>query len=401
ISPVELKSNTTLFVSPDAKLVSLDCDENSASSSPIENGVITAHDAENVTVTGGGTINGCGTTYTQEAKNSRPLYALEEFNTYTRVIEARNRIRFGKSGATRKPIISFYNCKNTSVNNIILQESAEWTFVINGGSGYDIHNVVIDNHMHVANTDGIDILNCRDVNISKCFIATGDDALVLKPIDGEISDVRITDCEVCSFANCFKIGTETAYDVSNVTVSDCTFFMPDGMTGGYSGIAIESADGANIQNISINNIEMDGVSSPILIWLGNRMRYGEKEIGSIDNISIKNVNAVNTELPSAITGCKADGKVYSIGKVELENINVKYRDTKENLSVMNPVPEWSMKDYPDITRVSHYYFISHEMSGYWDLPCYGIFIRYADTDYSGYRCVPRSCNTREFVYCKK
>lgn len=68
---------------------------------------------------------------------------------------------------------------------------------------------------------------------------------------------------------------------------------------------------------------------------------------------------------------------------------------------MNPVPEWLMKDYPDITRVSHIYFISHEMSDYWDLPCYGIFIRYADTDYSGYRCVPRSCNTRKFDYCKK
>ncbi|MGN1349244.1 MAG: glycoside hydrolase family 28 protein [Acutalibacteraceae bacterium] len=397
ISSVELKSNITLFISQGAKLISLDCDENLKSESPIKDGVIVARNAENVAVTGGGTINGQGLSYTDEAKTDEPLYALKEFNTYTRVIEARKRIRFGKKDIVRNSLISLNNCKNAYINNIVLEESASWTLVINGGNGYNIHNIVIDNHMHVANSDGIDILNCSDVNIRKCFIATGDDGIVIKPRDGAVSDVRISDCEVCSFANCFKIGTETAFDVENVNLENCRFFIPDGMTYGYSGIAIESADGSNISDIHIDNVDMDGVSSPILIWLGNRLRFGNDKIGSIDNISISNINAENVELPSAITGCKADGKVYSIGKVELKNINVKYRDTQENLSVLSNVPEKSMSDYPDIVRVSHIYFISHELSGYWDLPCYGLFIRYADIDYSDFSCTARSCNTREFV----
>lgn len=397
VSTIELKSNVTLFVSDGAKLVSLDCAENEKSATPLNGAVITANDAKNIAVTGGGTICGNGRSYTNEAETEEPLYALKEFNMYTRVIEARKRIRFAKA-TDRNSIIKFSNCTDVSINNIVLNESATWTLVLNNCSNTAISNVVIDNDMHVANTDGIDITGGKNIDISHCFIATGDDAVVLKPIDYEISDVRVSDCVLSSFANCFKIGTETQKDVSNVSVSDCYFFIPDGMTYGYSGIAVESADGSNISDVKIDNIRMDGVSSPLLIWLGNRMKYDNDKIGSISDVSIRNVEAVNTEMPSAITGCEVDGVKHCVKNVSLENFNVTYRNTGENLSVKKSVGEGSMSDYPEITRLSHKYFIDHKFSGYWDLPCYGIFVRHTENvDYSGYKCTPRECNRLEFA----
>ncbi len=185
----------------------------------------------------------------------------------------------------------------------------------------------------------------------------------------------------------------------DVQVDNCYFFMPDGMTFGYSGIAVESADGSVIENVEISDIEMDGISSPLLIWLGNRLKYDEKNVGGISDISIKNVQVKKAEMPSAITGCEADGKTYYVQNVTLENFKVTYRDTKENLSVKKSVSEKSMCDYPEITRVSHSYFIDHKFSGYWDLPCYGMFVRHAkNVDYSGYTCTPRSCSELEFDY---
>lgn len=124
VSTIELKSNVTLFVSENSELISLDCNENSKSASPLSGGVITAYDAENITITGGGTISGCGESYTDAPETEKPLYALEEFNTYTRVIEARKRIRFGKKDTARSSIINLYNCTNAKINNIILNESA-------------------------------------------------------------------------------------------------------------------------------------------------------------------------------------------------------------------------------------------------------------------------------------
>lgn len=400
ISTVELKSNITLFVPDGTKLISLNCAENENSESPLQGAVIIANDAKNIELTGGGTICGSGRSYTNDAENEEPLYALEEFNLYTRVIECRKRIRFA-NGCARSSIINFSNCSDVNINNIILNESAMWTLVISNCDHVNINNTVIDNNMHVANTDGIDITGGTDIKISNCFIATADDGIVLKPIDHLISDVTVSDCVVSSFANCFKIGTETQKDVNNIKVNNCYFFIPDGMTYGYSGIAVESADGSNISNVNIDNITMDGVSSPLLIWLGNRMKYDKGTVGSISDISISNVEAVNTEMPSAITGCKANGKTYYVENVSLKNFSVTYRDTKENLSVKKSVSEISMSDYPDIVRVSHFYFIDHKYSGYWDLPCYGIFVRHTkNTDYSGYTCTPRSCSKLDFVYAE-
>ncbi len=106
----------------------------------------------------------------------------------------------------------------------------------------------------------------------------------------------------------------------DVQVDHCYFFMPnDGMTYGYSGIAIESADGSVIENVNISDIEMDGISSPFLIWIGNRLKYDEKNVGGI---SIKNIDAKNAEMPSAITGCEVDGKTYYVENVSIENFSV-------------------------------------------------------------------------------
>lgn len=245
--------------------------------------------------------------------------------------------------------------------------------------------------MHVANSDGIDICGVTNIKIEHGFIATGDDGIVLKPSDYEIRNVDETDCIISSYANCFKIGTETQMDVSGVSVKYCYFFLPCGITGGYSGIAIESCDGSNVSDISVSDIKMDGISSPLLIWLGNRFKYDKEEVGSIHGVNISNVTATNTEMPSAITGCIDDeNKTLYVQNVALNNINVSYRDTEEDLHIRKTIGESAMSGYPDITRVSHIYFISHELSKYWDLPCYAMAVRHVrNVTYDDYSVTPR------------
>ena len=42
---------------------------------------------------------------------------------------------------------------------------------------------------------------------------------------------------------------------------------------------------------------------------------------------------------------------------------------------------------------------SPEESEYWDLPCYSLFIRYAENfDYKGLKTVPRECSTLQEIY---
>lgn len=384
IKRLELKSFVTVFLDRNAVLAA-ESFEDYQNTEDIPQSIVYANAQTDIGLCGG-TIDGNGVSFTNKPEEDAPFYALKTFNLYTRVMQARKRIRTAKT-SSRPNLLRLENCKNIKLDAVRLKDSANWTFVLSGCENAEIKNLVIDNHLHIANADGIDITGGRSYKIEHCFIATADDAIVLKPFDGEIADVNVNDCTVSSFANCFKIGTETLYDVSHIYVKDCKFFMPSGIVGGYSGIAVESCDGSNIKDVHIENIDMDGVSSVFLIWLGNRLKYNKKEIGSIDSVTIKNINAKNIELPCALTGCKQK----NIGAVTIQNIKSIYRDTQENLSIKNPASEASLSGYPEITRVSHIYLLSHEMSKYWSLPCYGLYTRYAeDTVVSGFDCTPRS-----------
>lgn len=75
--------------------------------------------------------------------------------------------------------------------------------------------------------------------------------------------------------NAFKIGTETANDISDILVENCTFCMPDIYPGSVSGISLESCDGTNLSDVIIRNITMDKIICPLYICLNKRNRYNE------------------------------------------------------------------------------------------------------------------------------
>ncbi len=395
---IHLKSNITLFVSRGAQLLSISCDDNEKSTSPLYKAVVCAENVENITITGGGTINGNGLTYTNEPEVKEPFYALKKFNTYLRVIETRKRIHFGKD-TERNHVLYFKNCEAIKLNNIVLKDSAFWTIRFDNCFNVEIKNFIIDSHIHIANSDGIDICGGENYEINHCFIACADDAICIKSPEYSTKNVRVSDCTLTSCANCFKIGTETQYDVSDVIVKDCHFFMPDGFTYGYSGVAIESCDGANVNNINISDITMDGISSPLLIWLGNRFRYDKKDVGSVQNITLKNIKADKIEMPCAIVGCIDNEIPHYVKNVTIENLTATYRDTGEQLNIRKKVGEYTMSGYPDIPRVSHIYWKSHKLSKYWDLPCYGVCVKHTrNIDYKNIKTIPRSCNKRKEYY---
>ncbi|MDR1940503.1 MAG: right-handed parallel beta-helix repeat-containing protein [Clostridiales bacterium] len=396
-SGIELKSNVTLWIDDGAVLKSMDYDENRLSASPLKTAVIYAEGAENIAVTGGGAIDGRGTSYTKPAKNSQPFYPMSEFNLKKRVLLARTRIREPKG--ERYNIINLLDCKNVTISNIELRESASWTVVLRNSSEISIENIVIDNNIYVANSDGIDLVGCSDADIKNCFIATGDDGICIKSNSGRsVKNITVAHCEIMSLANCFKIGTETIEDISNIEVSDCFFFVTE-ISGGYSGIAVESADGANIDGVRISGIEMRGVSAPFLIWLGCRFKDTDnKAVGSIKNVVIKNIEAYDTETASAIVGCEYKGEIYRPKNIVIDNFFAEYRDTDESLNVLKNPPQIQMNGYPEITRVSHIWLLSHELSLYCDLPAYGLYIRYADgVTLKDSVFVPRTANKRKDI----
>ncbi len=401
IHNIKLESNICLFIEKGAELIFADYDE-ARGKNLCSKPVIYAENADNIRITGGGIIDGNGESYTYESEKPEPMKPLNEFNTYQRVINARKRIRFPKS-EPRPRLMHIRACRNVEITDIIMKNTPFWTCCIEGSADVNIHNIVIDNNIHSGNTDGIDIVGSKNVEVHSSFIAGADDGVCIKTFSESAENIYVHDMTVISFANSFKIGTETGADVKSIRVENCLFTMPENTVGGYAAIAIESADGANVSDISVKNIKMAGVSSPLLIWLGCRLREKRKTPGSVRNIRIENISASDTELPCAVTGCLFGGEVYRPEDIMISNLKAVYRNTGEDLDINDGSDERAMDGYPEITRILHQYINSHEESDYFDLPAYGLFARHVkNLKTESFDICPRDCNKREkniFIDC--
>lgn len=398
---LELKSNITLRINADSELLCITRQENESLKKEDKlssYGFLYANNAEKIIIEGPGRIAGNGATYVKAQKDSSIFLPLDTFNLKTYIVEHRKRIMMGYEHEFKRPfIIGMINCKKVTIRNVEIYEAASWTCRLEGLEDLLVDSIIINNNVNVANADGIDIEGGKNIIIRNSFIATADDAICLKTDYGSppIEGVLVENCEIMSLANHFKIGTATWHDVTDVTVRDCFFFMA-GIAGGYSGIAIEAVDGGKISNINIDNIVMEHVTAPLLIWLG--YRNGESVL---ENINISNITATGCDISSAITGYKRGSNIAYVKDVKLSNFNITYREAKEKLNIYNNSAGayqgiLNMKGYPEITRVSHMYLFNHTLSGYWDLPVYGLFARYVDgLEVENFTVTPRSSNTRE------
>jgi len=217
------------------------------------------------------------------------------------------------------------------------------------------------------------------VRVSNCVVNSPlDDAIVLKSSYGLGSAkptefVTITNCYV---AGCFeegtlldgtykrngrggtgriKFGTESNGGFRNITVSNCVF-------EGCQGLALETVDGALLEDVTITNISMrDIISAPIFLRLGRRMR-GPKEIpiGTLKRVIIDNVVCSNCSprQGSVISGIPD----HYIENVKISNVQIQHQGGtgKEAAAIQPPENETA---YPEPTMFgampSHGFYIRH------------------------------------------
>src|SRR4029077_4584321 len=140
----------------------------------------------------------------------------------------------------------------------------------------------------------------ENVTITNCQVSGYDEGTLL---DGTYKREFRNQNGIFSPTGRIKFGTESNGGFKNITVSNCVF--------DYSrGLALETVDGALLEDVTITNITMrDVVNSPIFIRLGNRAR-GPKEkttVGELRRVIISNIVAYNVEpkYASIISGIPA------------------------------------------------------------------------------------------------
>ena len=163
--------------------------------------------------------------------------------------------------------IALKNCKNVLVSDIGVYNVTDLAIYFAGCENVEISNIKMRVYI-----DGISPDNCKNVKIHDCDIETGDDGIVFKSSYtlnklGECDNIHVYNCRVKSRCSAIKFGTETNGGFKNVVVENVNVYESR-----ITGIAVESVDGAIIDNILLKNITMKNVGTPIFIHLGKRMR---------------------------------------------------------------------------------------------------------------------------------
>lgn len=293
---IQLKSNVTLYLNRNAILHGVATPSAYpsmpitypfvANSAQTTHSLIYASRAENIAITGEGTINGNGGDAVfvseLEGKVMRPFVLLIE------------------------------SCRNVTVSGLTLLNSAMWMQRYIGCDFLKLHNLTVFNHVNF-NNDGMDIDDCHNVIISDCVIDSDDDALCFKSEGARgVKHVVVTNCILSTHASAFKMGTGSvggfeAIQFSNSVIrqSLATNLMhPFKQKSGLTGIDLASTDGGVLRDVNISNISIDSLENPIFMKLGNRMsrkpggKSGVYESVHFSQITIKNAGPVS----SAITG---------------------------------------------------------------------------------------------------
>jgi polygalacturonase len=303
---------------------------------PMGYALIVAVDAAQIGITGKGTIDGQGM---KLAANEHP------FNI-------------------RPFLIRWVRCSDIAVTDIHLANPGAWTMHFSQSKNATVDGITIRcRDAKLQNNDGIDIDSSQHIKITNADIASEDDSLVIKSTGAEpSSDITASNCKLSTRTNAIKIGTESYGGFADINISNITVYNTD-----MSGIALNDVDGGELTNVNISDVNMDGVSIPITVRLGSRLktfRAGDqpKAVGTLHDVKITNVSAKNVRLIGILINGVPGHPVQNLAISNVQ-IEVPGGGTADATKVQLPEKE---KAYPEFNMFGK------------TLPAYGIYARHVD-----------------------
>lgn len=170
----------------------------------------------------------------------------------------------------RPVMVSLRNCRNVLLEDCTFQNSPAWNIHPLICSNVIVKNITVRNPAYAQNGDGIDIDSCTDVVIVGSKFDVGDDGICVK--SGKDADGRergiptkgliVDDCTVYHGHGGFVVGSEMSGGVENVKVSNCRFLGTD------VGLRFKSkrGRGGEVKNIHISGIRMTDIVTETLLF---------------------------------------------------------------------------------------------------------------------------------------
>ena len=333
--PLQIRSNTCLYFEKGAELlgsekredypiISAYNEDRSAVNASWEGepfdcfmSLLSSFDSENITLVGEGTING---------NADKGDWWIDPLT---------------KRGAWRGNNVFFNRCKNVSFIGLNIINSPSWNLHPFYSDDLDFIDLTLRSIPTSPNTDGFDPESCRNVRLLGTRIYVGDDCVAIKSGKKIMADEYYRPCEDLLIRNCYMgeghggvvFGSESSCGVRNVDVSKCIFKNTD------RGLRIKTKRGrgykAVVENVSFDNILMDGVESCFVVNMYYYLsRYGyddyadskeyrevSEQTPHVGEFHFKNIECLNTKVCAGYFYGLPESR---IDLISLENVKVTY-----------------------------------------------------------------------------
>jgi polygalacturonase len=249
--PIALKSGITLEVDKGATLLGssdhADYQPKTEFRQPAVEPLVIASSANNVSIVGGGVIDGAGESWWKMARGVKDA---------------------GVMGIHPRPrLVVFDHCKHVRVEGVTLQNSGFWQLVPYYSDDIVIRNIRVLAPANSPNTDAVDPFSSSNIVIDHLYADVGDDNIAIKsgainsPGGDEPSkNIHITDSTFLH-GHGLSVGSEIAGGVQNVVAERIHF------NGTANGIRVKANRdrGNDVSHLEFRDIDMKDVKTPILI----------------------------------------------------------------------------------------------------------------------------------------
>lgn len=310
--PIELKSNCDLHVTSNAVIIFDPSRDLYPVISTVFEGLDTkrcespihAQDAKNISITGGGVIDGSGEAWRMVKKDKLTAGEWSKLVASGGIVSQDGRIWYPDEGFMkaaaksnmnvpeyitseeqwneiksflRPNMVQLRSCENVLLEDCTFQNSPCWNVHPLMCKNLIVNRVNIRNPYYSQNGDAIDVDSCENVLIINSSFDAGDDGICIKSGKDADGRRRARPCKNLIIDNCtvyhghggFTVGSEMSGGVENIKVSNCRFLGTD------VGLRFKSTRGRGgvVRNIYINDVYMKDIIAEAVLF---NLFYGGK-----------------------------------------------------------------------------------------------------------------------------
>ncbi|MGN0846334.1 MAG: glycosyl hydrolase family 28 protein [Kiritimatiellia bacterium] len=260
-----------------------------------------AWDAEDIAITGEGTIDGQGPKFFDVKAINKGGY-------------------YPKPPVERPRMVQFVRCRGVRLQGVTFKDSPCWTMLIRLCEDVAVDGITITADQAMINNDGIDFDGCRRVRVGNSRFKTCDDCLILRAMrekgnDEQVvcEDVVVSNCVLNSRCQTIRLGCPSDDTIRNAVFRDIVAEGNNGIFADFPERYLRADDDGfmDIRNITVENYtgQFTGHAVQIVSESGVKVR-------KVDNFVFRNLK-VKSRRPLRLIGNKG----HEIGSVLFENVS--------------------------------------------------------------------------------